>query len=514
VWVIFSLKTFAVSTQGIIAVVYALATIPIIMSIGGALDYGRAQILQSRLGEALDKAALAVGAETTKNAATLDATLKNYFDANFRKDGIGQVVSVKSNITDARITLTATGRVETAFLKIIKRNEILVEVTTEGVREATGLEVVLVLDNTGSMAINNRIGNLRVAALELVDVLFQNEDRPENVRIALVPFVTTVNIGQENEDFIRTPIPANDYAPPQDPRWKGCVEARPFPNDTNDDFDITSDTAGLWDPYYWEAEPVLDGSRFGFNGFFNVCPNMWWLPDLRQPGIAQPIATGRSGRNFDTYPDRSTPPRFFGVDTVPPNTQGPNKACPDPITPLTNNRGALRDAINQMQPWSGNGTMAHLGAVWAWRVLSPEPPFQEGRGRNAEGINRAVIILTDGANLISAGNRNCSRFIQDPRYESQYTGYGYLSENRLGTQSFSGATAVLNSRLGDVCTNLRNDDITVYTITFELNDITTQQVFQNCASEPKFYFPSPDPSSLRESFRAIGASLNALRIAR
>ena len=35
------------------------------MAIGGALDFGRAYVLQSRMAEALDKAALAVGAETT-----------------------------------------------------------------------------------------------------------------------------------------------------------------------------------------------------------------------------------------------------------------------------------------------------------------------------------------------------------------------------------------------------------------------------------------------------------------
>ena len=166
-----------------------------------------------------------------------------------------------------------------------------------------------------------------------------------------------------------------------------------------------------------------------------------------------------------------------------------------------------------MQPWSGNGTMAHLGAVWAWRVLSPQPPFTEGAGKNAEGVRRAVIILTDGVNLISSGRANCSNFV-DPKYNSHYTGYGYLSEGRLGTQSFTGATAVLNDRLDDVCTNLKNDDITVYTITFELNDVTTQEVFRRCASEDDLYFPSPNSSTLQESFRAIGASLNALRIAR
>jgi Flp pilus assembly protein TadG len=66
-------------------------------------------------------------------------------------------------------------------------------------REATdAVEVVLVLDNTGSMA-GSRINALRVAAKSLVDILEQAKiANPERqIRISLVPFVTAVNIGGE-----------------------------------------------------------------------------------------------------------------------------------------------------------------------------------------------------------------------------------------------------------------------------------------------------------------------------
>ena len=155
--------------------------------------------------------------------------------------------------------------------------------------------------------------------------------------------------------------------------------------------------------------------------------------------------------------------------------------------------------------------MAHLGAAWGWRVLSPEPPFQEGSPRNAEEVKKALIILTDGANLISRANQNCARFV-DPRYDSHYTGYGYLSENRLNRNTFNGATDELNDRLRTVCNNIRNDNITVYTITFELEDPVTQDLFRNCATRPELYFPAADAATLREAFRAIGAQINSLRI--
>jgi Flp pilus assembly protein TadG len=501
------------SRGGIIAVVFALAAIPIIMSIGGALDYGRAHVLKARLAEALDKAALAVGATTSTNPTTINDTLNNYFNANFDSTGVGRTLSISSNITDGTISLTATGQVDTTFLRIISINEIDVSVSTVVVRETTGLEVALVLDNTGSMSQNNRIGSLRVAASELVDILFQDEDTPETVRIALVPFVTTVNIGKDKEeDFVRIPSPPHDYPDEIDTSWKGCVEARNSPHDVEDTFQQDNNDFGEWDPYYWESEP-LDVE--GTTSFGQACQNTWWLPQqpLQPPvpvAVPTPLPTGRSGSTFLGHPNAAVPP-LFELDVVPPFTKGPNKACPDPITPLTNNKTVLKNAINDMEPWSGNGTMAHLGAVWGWRVLSPEPPFDEGLPDSTEGNKKAVIILTDGRNLISSAGFNCRNFVNN-KYTSHYSGYGYLSENRLGSTTFSGATNSLNNKLTAVCDNIKAAGITIYTITFELNDIATQNLFRDCASTPGSYFPSADSETLQESFRAIGAQLNSLRI--
>ena len=91
------MKSFLHSRRGIIAVVFALAAIPVIISIGAALDYGRAHILETRMAEALDKAALAVGATTSTNPTTINDTLNNYFNANFDTTGTGRNLPISSN---------------------------------------------------------------------------------------------------------------------------------------------------------------------------------------------------------------------------------------------------------------------------------------------------------------------------------------------------------------------------------------------------------------------------------
>ena len=174
-----------------------------------------------------------------------------------------------------------------------------------------------------------------------------------------------------------------------------------------------------------------------------------------------------------------------------------------------------------MQPWEGNGTMAHLGAAWGWRVLSPEAPFQEGLPYTTENNNKAIIILSDGQNLVSQQTAFLSACSQgqgsftavNPRYDSHYTAYGYTSQGRLGGNTATVAiNGELDSRFAQVCENIKQEEIVIYTITFDLDDEDTQELFRQCATDPDKYFNSPDGDTLRSSFQAIGAELSNLRI--
>ena len=521
------LRSFTKNENGVIAVIFALASIPIILSLGAAIDVARIYVAKAELGEALDKAALAVGVSKNATEAQVEEIFQGYFEANYGPNQIGTATSLTRNQTESQITLTATATVETLFLRISPIGDfedITISGTTTVKLETTGLEVALVLDNTGSMQFGDpaRIDSLRIAASDLIDILFGNETSPDNLKIALVPFVATVNIGNENNEFVQFPTPDNIYPDFTDTEWKGCVEAREAPNDINDTFIEDDPTQGEWAPYYWENEPTFRINNFSVNQ--NVCENTWWFegsgPVL--PREDQPGPTGRSGdplSDFATHPNRIG--FFFNLDTEPKSTQGPNKACPDPLIPLTNNKTQLLSAIDQMQPWEGNGTMAHLGAVWGWRVLSPGAPFEEGLPYNAENNRKAIIILSDGQNLVSQQTKFLSACSQgqgsftavNERYDSHYTAYGYTSQGRLGTNTSSNAiNAELDVRFAQVCENIKQLGIVVYTITFDLDDTGTQNLFRDCATDDQKYFNSPDGDTLRASFQAIGAELSNLRI--
>src|SRR5580704_18215674 len=69
--------------DGAVAVIFGLAAIPIIIAAGMAIDTARAYMVKTRLGAALDAAALAVGSENTQNSTQLTTDLQNYFYNNY-----------------------------------------------------------------------------------------------------------------------------------------------------------------------------------------------------------------------------------------------------------------------------------------------------------------------------------------------------------------------------------------------------------------------------------------------
>ena len=82
------------------------------------------------------------------------------------------------------------------------------------------------------------------------------------------------------------------------------------------------------------------------------------------------------------------------------------------------------------------------------------------------------------------------------------------------TTNSTTASNKLDTRLSEVCTNMKQVGIIIYTITLALNDTGTQNLYRACATDPSKYFNSPSSAELQGAFRAIGAELSNLRIAR
>ena len=96
---------------------------------------------------------------------------------------------------------------------------------------------------------------------------------------------------------------------------------------------------------------------------------------------------------------------------------------------------------------------------------------------------------------------------------ADYTAYGRIEEERLGSGSFSAVQTILDDKMEDVCDDMRDEGIIIFTITFGVNDESTKTTFKDCAGRPDQYFNSPTNEDLHAAFVAIATEINNLRIA-
>jgi Flp pilus assembly protein TadG len=200
-WAGFTIRRFGHDRRGSVATFVAISLLPIVASIGIGVDGARAYLARARLSQALDAAALAGGRvmyETTRNA-----DIAMYFNANFPQGFMGATVSgptasggnISVDTTGQIITVTASATLPTTFMQVVGQTTMTVNASTTVTRANSGLEVVLVMDNTGSMNSNGKMSAMKSAAQSLVDTLYGGNDTVNNLYVGLVPFVAMANVG-------------------------------------------------------------------------------------------------------------------------------------------------------------------------------------------------------------------------------------------------------------------------------------------------------------------------------
>src|SRR4051794_29397016 len=194
------LRRLAGDEGGNVLTVVALAAIPLVGAVGLAIDAGRAFIVQDQLQKALDVAGHAA------DQATAKADAQNFFAANFNAaaGATSNGLTVTFSSDGLTVTLTASASQPTTFMQVLGIKSVTVSGQAVIKRQVTGLELALVLDNTGSMVDENKIGSLKTAAHELLDALYGTNDTIPNLWVSVVPFIAAVNVGAANTAFLKS----------------------------------------------------------------------------------------------------------------------------------------------------------------------------------------------------------------------------------------------------------------------------------------------------------------------
>lgn len=458
-------RRFAGADQGNIAVIFAIACVPLISFVGAAIDYSRATAARSSMQSALDSTALMVSKDLTSGlitASQINAKAQAYFTALYTNTdansvSISATYTAGSGNSSSTVQVTGSGSITTDFMKVAGFPTLGFNVSSTATWGNVRMRVAMALDNTGSMGQDGKIGALRTAASNLVDQLSALAKTPGDVYISVVPFAKDVNVGSSN--YTQSWIDWTD--------WDAA----------------NGKCSSNW--YSTQSSCVAAGKTWTANNH-----NTWTgcVTDRTQPYDAQntPPATATVATLFPAEEYYENGQHYCKPGNTPPLQQ---------IAPLSYDWSSLKTMINAMQPTGG--TDQPIGMAWAWQTLLQQSPMNAPAEDPNYNYVHAIILLSDGLNT-----------------EDRWPAYGD------GSQQFGGQ---IDARQKLLCDNIKAvlDPRTgkpLYTIyTIQVNTGTpadpTSSVLQYCASDSSKFFLLYSATQVITTFNTIGTQLSQLRVA-
>lgn len=441
---------FRRSEGGNVAVMFAIAIVPILGFVGAAIDYARASNARTAMQAALDSAALMLSRDaSTTNSTDLDKKAQSYFKALYTNhDAQNVLVSATYTSTTtagSQLVMKASGKLTTDFMKIAGYPTLNFGASTTTVWGNTRLRVALVLDNTGSMSSSGKMDALKTAAKKLIDQLSASAKTTGDVYVSIIPFSKDVNISS----IATTSSPWLRWDLWEGANGKCSKKDRNNKTITTEAACVVKKVGGTWTPAAYST--------------WNGC------------------VTDRD-QNYDV---QSTPPyAVMATAEVSASlaTQFPTEqysSCPQAITPLSYDWSTLKTKIDAMQP-SGN-TNQGIGLAWGWLSLLQQSPLNAPAEDSNYKYSKVIILLSDGDN----------------------------TENR-----FSTSTSTIDKRQKLICDNAKATSVIVYTIQVNTNNDNTSTVMSYCASSSDNFFSTTSANGIGTAFSSIGNALSKLRLAR
>ena len=535
--------------RGAIAPMVAVSLVPLLISVGVAVDVGRLVASRSSLQDATDAANLALARmPATTPTSVLQAKAKEWILANVTDPAIRSSLVVDApQRTTGEIKLSTNGQMATSFSGLLGVSTMQVFGNSTVKYGTSHIELALVLDNTGSMAADGKLDALKSASKSLVKQLSDSakvSGDPNALKIGVVPFSISVNVGTQYQNaawmtgvqpsaygadlFTSGSRDRFQYFGKMLTTWGGCVESRPMPYDIQDTGATSANGASMFVPFFAPDEPDdvvnYNGQNYGYgNDYLN--------DDSSYAGKAFDLMQG-NGRYV--WQDKQGDPgkyKLAPIRTVQsalgPYPVGPNSGCGTaPLLRMTTDMNSVNAKLDNMVAY-GN-THVPLGLVWGWHLISPNSPFSDGSAYNAAGVIKIVVLVTDGANTYTtnANNQLCksgstinycnnSPFNKIKTNDSNYTGYGYVWQKRIANDAGSSSDMVdaMNDRLAKLCTNMKAQKIQMYTVPVQVTEAGIKSLLKACATDDDHYIDVASADDLEDAFSNIAGSISGLRVA-
>ncbi|MCB1376758.1 MAG: VWA domain-containing protein [Alphaproteobacteria bacterium] len=532
-------------TSGNVTMMLALSAVPVSAIVGAAVDYANITRDMAAFQAAADAAVLAVASSDRASLSNLDDEQKaqriseleddaaRFIVKNYNSKGSDVAPSdVALAIDGASVILTTTHEVPTLWLGSLGIYGPTVTVTSEVKKAARPVELVMVMDTTGSMG-TTYMNQAKTAARNLLNTLYggdaEAEPESEYIRIGLVPFSGAVRLDQDAYDFDLDWIDTSGAAAVSklnfndtewhnymawqqlsNRPWNGCVEARA----TSGDYNVTDTppTGGdsLFTPYFAPDEPTFSGSTSSPYNFLNS-----YIGNSGSPNEQSGISTSTSSSNHINRQNNEK--KYVGrtISSENNSSYGPWFNCAkSALVPLTYDRAKVEAGINAMT--ASGSTVIPEGLAWGWRALSPTEPLtkvEAGPTQPAGTISaynhpkwqKILVLMTDGENdVLSNGNQINSL------NGTWYSAYGRgkaATGNRFGTTNSNQVNGALDTAMSTLCENIKAQGIVVYTVAFRVNSTSIQNRLRSCASTDAHYSYAANGVALAAIFNHIGENV-------
>lgn len=519
------------------AIVFTLFLLSVLLIVAGyAVDTMRFENKRARLQATLDRAVLA--------AADLDQTLecedvvRDYFSKSDLLDEITSITCTES-FNGRTVEATAALQMNTLFMK--GTDQLVAPASGAATESISDVEIVLVLDVSGSMRSNSRLVNLKAAAQQFVNEVLEN-DAENRISIAIVPFNAQVNLG---------PTLFNAYANIYDEHGIDDLHCVDLPS-----------TA-------WDAPAISPSISMPQAAHFDASSSTSKSTSYVNPQA--PVFSTRTSIND-------------AVPTCKPWSENFVRLPNQNISNMQSQIGALR---------SDGNTSIYLGMRWALAMLDPDtrPIFTSAIAAGAmpstltgrpfdydrEDTMKVIVLMTDGEHVSSAVMNDGYREGLSPIYrgsDGRYAIYHPTSTRSTNkyytphnnswnrTPSWSGSGTVtqltwpevwsslrmqwvawqlyarpwgtsnstrnayyndqmdafmrwtdvstMNSQLQTSCDQAKDNGIIVFGIAFEAPTNGQLQI-SSCASSPAHYYNAAG-LQIAQAFNSIANQINALRL--
>jgi Flp pilus assembly protein TadG len=497
-------------TRANIAVIAALAILPILAIAGIAIDVQMALTEKGKVQAVIDSAVIAgsKAMQAGKSQEQINTLVQDYVDALVNVQGSGL------SCTDPELTfLDGTQNIEaeircaqtTTLTQLLHRDKLFFRVRSGTTYGVGNVDVAFIFDVSGSMNWDSRLDNLKTSSKIAFDELLPDDRALDGtIRIALTTYNTNVNAGKYFDDVTRKITLGADTATggsSAKSRYDAYNNRVLIDQSTGKRFFYFEQAACSSNCYYnsnwtltpkrrWFETDIGDNTcvseRVGVNAFTDEAGGTGADKSMIAGNPLWDWSTSNNNKKNGAYEiEYGGANSSRGAFNVSP-AQCENSA---PM-PLSEDKAALKAYVDDLH--AGGGTAGHLGIAWGWYLISPSwnalwPSASHPWPWNEPDTAKAIILMTDG--------------------EFNQT-HPSISESSIELAM-------------EFCDAMKEEpyNVQIYTVGFQVPaNVATmpggETILDYCATDPGHAFTPSNGEELTDAYTAIAQSISDLRITR